>query len=213
MLGRHSVLRSVALRVTGVRANGYKNGYTFEKALGRGGWGVCQGVLARSWPLRQVCGGGQGDEQSRPDLKRGISGRSKLQSILIGHYSSATVQLRDLALRPFPSRMLLCPNITGDSTGTTCYGNGFNCSKVSFAFQFVGRFCTHPLYTTGIGRTPWPPIPAFAVTVPSDWNPEAAFFVVKSTLPAMMALLPFPPPVGSGSTTISRLENLLETKA
>jgi len=41
MLGRHSVLRSVALCVTGVRANGYKNGYTFENTLGRGGWGVC----------------------------------------------------------------------------------------------------------------------------------------------------------------------------
>jgi len=35
-----SGLHSVALCVTGVRANGYKNGYTFENALGRGG-GEC----------------------------------------------------------------------------------------------------------------------------------------------------------------------------
>ena len=51
MLGRQSVLRSVALGVTGVRANGYKNGYTFENTLGRGGWGVCRATLWRSSPF------------------------------------------------------------------------------------------------------------------------------------------------------------------
>jgi len=39
-------LRSVALCVTGVRANGYKNGYTFENTLGKGG-GECVGLCRR----------------------------------------------------------------------------------------------------------------------------------------------------------------------
>src|SRR5262249_15963178 len=41
-------------------------------------------------------------------------------------------------------------SLTADRT----YGIGFRCAGVSWFVQTAGRFCTHPLYTTGIGSRP-----------------------------------------------------------